>query len=99
MVNFAEIEGAVRDVVIERFSDAKSLSVRVERTEDFDGDDVLKIYIIFEPTGGNDTLDPAKMSGLPRHIISRLQDLDFSMFPLVSYVSKKEAAKLNLAAA
>lgn len=99
MTEFTEVKEAIRSIVKERFADAKSLSVKVERAEDFDGEGVLKIYVIFEPNSSAEGLDPSKMSGLPRHIISKLEELKFQMFPLVSYVSKKEAAKLNLEAA
>jgi len=94
-----EIKNAVADLVVSRFSDDKIASVSVQPGEDSDGDPVLNILVVFEAEAGRDTLDGKKMSGLARRLIAKLSEMNFDAFPLVSFVSTKDAKKLNLEAA
>ncbi len=100
----SQIERAIREVVNARFANAQISDVKIQSGEDSDGDPVLKIFVVFEPTGKSLTLDPQEMASLARHIMTRLatmqtQTTEADMFPMVSFVSQKDAAKLNLAAA
>jgi len=99
MVVSDEVKSAITTIVKERFSDAKITSVTVAAGEASDGDPILNVYVVFEPEKGKETLDGAKMSGLPRRIMGKLSELDMDVFPLVSFVSSKDAKKLKLEAA
>ncbi|MDE8344773.1 MAG: hypothetical protein POH28_01165 [Acidocella sp.] len=93
------VKEAISEVVRERFAGAQITSVNVTAGEDSDGDPVLRIFVIFEAERGKETLDAKKMSGLPRRLIEKLSEMDFDAFPMVSFVSAKDAKKLNFAAA
>jgi hypothetical protein len=94
------VRDAITEVVRARFVDANITSVKIEPAEDSDGDPVLEILVVFESKSDKDTLDGQKMSGLTRHIMERLAEIKATgAFPLVSFMSTKDAKKLNLAAA
>lgn len=93
------IKDAIAEVVRNRFGGAKITSINVTGAEDSDGDPIFKILIVFETAPGKETLDGQEMSGLVRHLMGRFAEMDVGEFPLVSFVSKNDAAKLNLEAA
>jgi hypothetical protein len=90
---------AISDVVRDRLSDSEITSINIESGEDSDGEPVLKITIVFESGPGQETPDGHKMVGLARHIRGRLAEINVGEFPLLSFVSVKDAAKMNLEAA
>jgi hypothetical protein len=94
-----EIKEAISEVVRERFVGDLITSVNVSAAEGSDGDPIFKVFVVFESASGKDTLDEDKMLGLVRHIMQRLESMNVDEFPLVSFVSKKDAAKLNFATA
>lgn len=86
-----EVTKAVSAMVKERFSDAAIESVSVQPDFDSDGDPILRVVIVF--TTREEELDRTKMVGLARHLRSKLDDLNAEGFPLVSFVSMKDALK------
>lgn len=95
-----EIRGAITEVVKTSFSDAKISSVRISAGTDSDDDPVLWVYVVFDSKDAKETLDARRMSGLTRHIIKKLVEIESSdAFPLVSFISTKDAKKINFEAA
>jgi len=94
-----EIQEAIKDTAHDRFSGAQIVSVNVTSAEDSEGDPILKIYVVYDTSDGESTLDGNKMAGLARHVMGRLSKMDFAGFPLISFISRKDAAKFNLEAA
>ena len=85
------IESTVRDQLA-----PSEVSVRVSRGIDDDGDNILNVMVIIE---AKTAPDRGKMLGLVRHIRSNLQDATSAGFPLVRFISKRDAAKLDFEAA
>jgi hypothetical protein len=87
-------EKIVHDLVCERFSESAINKVIVRDDVDSDGDPVLRIVIVLELNSAA-SLDAKKMVGLVRHLRSRFErdGLD-DIFPMISFVSKKEAGQL-----
>ncbi len=96
MVVSKEVKDAITRIVKERFSDTKITFVKIDAGEDSDGDPILNIFVVFEAQPGKETLDGEKMFGLPQRLIGKLSELNLDAFPLVSFVSTKDAKKLNL---
>lgn len=94
-------DGAVRrtieQIVRQRLSGTRVTQIGVKADYDRDGDPIFRITIVFDskPTAQ----DVEKMAGLVGHIRSGLDDANADRFPLVSFISKREASKLKLAAA
>lgn len=84
----------VERVVKERFSDAVINSVEIKMDVDSDGDPVLLVTVVFD--ANNELLNKNRMVGLVRHLRSELGNVNFDGFPLVSFISRKEAEKLRL---
>ncbi len=88
----------VKSVVIQQFGDdAKILSVDISEDIDSDGDPILILKIVYETDSGQ--LNARKASGLLRHIRSRLDEIQESRFPLLSFISKADDEKNRPAAA
>jgi len=94
MLDNESLNELVGKIVKRQFSEAAIHSVNVKSDVDSDGDAVLRITIVFETSGK--TLDRNKMVGLVRHIRSELTNMESDSFPLVSFISKKEAENLRL---
>ncbi len=89
MLTQDEILRIVSDTVREQLAPC-SVDVRMRKGTDEDGDAVLNITVIIET---EDFPDRRKMLGLARHIRSNLAGADF---PLLSFVSKRDAAKMDV---
>lgn len=87
------INKVIYDIVCERFTKEAINKVVVKSDHDSDGDPVLRVVIVLE-ANNNVALDSRKMVGLVRHIRSKLEDEKLNDFPVVSFVSKKEAGIL-----
>ncbi len=70
------------------------VDVRMSRGTDEDGDAVLNITVIMENEAAPDI---GKMLGLAGHIRSHLDEAEG--FPMLSFVSKRDAAKMGFEAA
>ena len=91
------VRQTINDIVRRRLTSARIVNVDVRSGFDSDGDPVLRVTVVFasEPTAQ----DTKKMVGLVRHIRTGLNRSGADSFPLLSYVSRREASKLELAAA
>ena len=69
------------------------VDVRIKHDTDDDGDPLLAVTIIIKT---NCAPDKRKMLGLVRHIRNNLNEAASVGFPLLSFMSEREAAKLGL---
>lgn len=70
-------------------NNVRIIDVRVLDDVDFDGDDVLRIEVVF--SGSHKDVDAKKISGAVRHVRPKLTDLGERAFPLFSFISQREA--------
>lgn len=85
------------DTVKHQFTVEDWVSVHVADDVDSDGDPVLRVSIVLNED--EDDLDPKKMLGLVRHLRSRLARHGEERFPLVSFFSRGDYAKMKREAA
>lgn len=83
------IEAYVRD----RFSDVAIDAVRVERDISVDGDEIVNITVVFgEPPRS------IKIGSLARTLWEKLATRNDAMFPIFSFLTREEDARLSAAA-
>lgn len=92
--NVEAIVCAVHDTISHDFKSFRILNVNVERDTDFDGDDILKIEIVFEGTPKD--LDARKVSGAVRNVRPKLFALGEKAFPLLSFITQGDARRTSL---
>jgi hypothetical protein len=90
-----DLEGIVERLLIERFPGAGVDRVLVYSDTDSDGDSVLKITVVLSTAPA--VLQKEGLVSFVRHLKSKLNEVDVSQFPILSFVSKTEANKLRLA--
>lgn len=78
------VEKTVRARMVEEFI----VRVDVKPGEDFEGDPVIFVSVVFE--GEVESLDFERLSGLTRHLRSKLPDIGEDRFPHTRFVSKSE---------
>jgi hypothetical protein len=83
--HFDKIEQAVRDTLKVQFDHIKILEVRVHKETDSDDDALLRIDVIFE--GKPADLDAKKLASVGRNLQSRLNAMQESALPLLSFIS------------
>ena len=84
------VQTVAMDVVRKQLAPAKIIKVTVEEDNDFDGDPILQINVVFEAEG--DRLDPIKGVGLIRHMREGLGEVNEHRFPTFSFWTTEEAA-------
>ena len=87
-----DVAEVIESVVREHFADAEIPSVTVEPDTGSNGDPLLRVTIVFDGPDAKTTLRTERMISLVRHIRPKLWDLNDDRFPLVSFVSKLDAA-------
>lgn len=92
-----DIKGIIESVVRERLSDARILNVEIEEDEDYDGDIVYRVMVVYDHVNG--LVDAQKAAGLARHTRSRLSERNVFNFPIFRFVSQSDAKKLKAATA
>jgi len=90
-----ELKALLQDVISDRLPGASITDVEVERDVDTDGDEVLEITVIFEASSD---LDAERVAGLVRHLRPRLREHGENGFPVMSFISQKEARRRRVAA-
>lgn len=95
MMDSGALTELVGAVIRQQFSDAVIHSVAVEPGVDHDGDAILRVMVVVQD--GIERLDPNKMLGLVRHLRPELAEVGIEDFPIVSYTTRADTAKLNLA--
>lgn len=91
-----EVPALIEETVRERFPDVKIDSVGVAEGVDFDGGSILRIRIVFDHKG---PLDGGKTSGIVRHLRHRLAERGEEAFPIVTFLSRPDAAGMKAEAA
>jgi hypothetical protein len=86
MHKLESIKKIVTETLRAQFNRIKILDVQVHEDVDLDGDEVLRIDVVFE---GH--LDPRKLSGVIRYLRPKLDEVHESAFPLLSFISSAEA--------
>jgi hypothetical protein len=67
--------------------------VTAERSEDFDGDDIIRITIVVNAPAA--AFDPKRLAGLVRHLRGALADEAGEYdFPMVNYVNRRERDRM-----
>ena len=81
----------LKGIISKRLTDVKIISVGVERDVDSDGDDILNVTVVFD---AECDLDAARVAGLIRHLRPPLHKRGENGFPIISFISEKEAGGL-----
>lgn len=92
-----EIKQIIESVVRERLAGSEILEVRIAEDEDYQGDHIVRVMVVFDASKGK--LDSQKINGLARHLRSRLDSTDAFLHPVFRFVSQADAKRLNAAAA
>ncbi|MFN3536452.1 MAG: hypothetical protein ACK4Y4_03300 [Brevundimonas sp.] len=91
-----EISKLIESVVRDRFGDGVISSVRVTEDTDHDGDRIFAVTVVFE---GKGPLDDEKTATVIRHIRHKLREHREETFPIISFMSKNDAAGISAEAA
>jgi len=91
-----EVSSLVMETLKNDFVEVKILDVGVTSDVDFDGDDILRIEVVFE--GSSKAIESGVFSSAVRHIRPKLDDISVRAFPLFSFISDKEVKGTKLAA-
>ncbi|SHG74131.1 hypothetical protein [Marivita hallyeonensis] len=83
-----EIRDAIEEVVRKELHPAEVVSIDVKGDFDHDGDEILRITVVFEAEGGR--LNTSKVLGLPRHLREPLAKLQEKRFPILTYMKPDE---------
>lgn len=94
MLDNIKLTELVETVVRRQFSDAVIHAVAVKPDVDHDGDAILRVTVVVED--GIERLDPEKVLDTSGNLWSELGEAGIESFPIVSYVTKADAARLNL---
>lgn len=89
MVNEDKIREIVKDLVLDRFPGAEVLSVTVSEDLDYEDEMVLRVRVVFDPE--SDRLDASGTSAFLRYLRPKLSDIGVRAFPVMSFVSGKDA--------
>jgi hypothetical protein len=92
-----KIAKVVKATLAADFGKVKILKVKVEKALDSDGQEILRIYVIFE--GESKDLDAGAVSGAVRHIRPKLSKMGFDEFPLFSFIADSDVGAGKLASA
>ncbi|QYO75332.1 hypothetical protein [Devosia salina] len=92
-----DLQKIIEDTITKDFDNIKILSVNVARDVDFEGDEVLKIEVVFE--GTRKDIDARKVSGAVRHVRPHLSAIGEMAFPLLSFVANSDRGRTELAPA
>lgn len=95
--NTKKVADLVRDILKADFDKVEIIKIHVTDDVDRDGDDVLRIEVVFK--GDPRNVDASRLSGAARKLIPRLKEIDESAFPLFSFLSQKEAKGIRFEAA
>ena len=94
MLDNKELTELVATVIRRQFSDAVIHAVAVKPDVDHDGDDILRVTVVVQD--GIERLDPAKVVDTLSRLWSELGEAGIESFPIVSYMTKADVAKLSL---
>ena len=96
MAENQELKRIIRAVLEEIFGDARIGDVHVASAYDEDGDEILRVKVVFD--GTEEQFDARKASSVVRHMRPRLAMIGEQAFPIISYVSSNEMSGVKDAA-
>lgn len=85
----ANLEKAICTILSEDFRGVKILDVDISDDEDFNGDAILNVKVVFE--GDPRDLEGAMLPQVIRHIRPTLWKHAMRAFPTISFISAKDA--------
>ena len=88
MQDLETVRGAIFDALSRTLRAVKILDVRLSEDVGPEGEDVLRIDVIFE--GDPQKIDPRLISGMVRTLRPVLEEAHESAFPLISLISKSD---------
>ena len=88
MANTQKLTDIVREVVTKQLSPARIVSISIKEDLDHDGDQILRVEVVFEVEG--DRLNPEKVTGLVRHLREPLQKIHENRFPVFTFLKPTE---------
>jgi hypothetical protein len=86
--DFEKVKAVLADFLHGQFKRIRILEINVHDDMDTSGDEILVINIIFE--GSPDDVDPKKLAGIERLLRPKLDEIQETAFPLVSFISKTD---------
>ncbi|MGH6893418.1 MAG: hypothetical protein ACREEP_14300 [Dongiaceae bacterium] len=86
MRDIGKIVEIVKKTLAADFAKMKILDVKIREELDSDGEDLLRVYVIFE--GAPKDVDVRKLSGAVRHLRPKLSEMGETAFPLFSFISR-----------
>ena len=75
----------------------KFVDVTIKPYEDWDGDQFLRITVVYDTKKRKKLLDTDQTLALMQEVHDRLEKAEESRFPLIGFVVESEAEELNLA--
>jgi len=84
-----QLEKAIEKVLSDSFVDVKILSVMVTEDVDFDGDDILRVSVVFD--GAVKDLQGNIIAKAIRKIRPTMEELDWPAFPSLSFMTREDA--------
>ncbi len=91
MRNLDQIHGVVLAAVKDLFSafaGVRVINVDVADDTDADGNAILRINVVFE--GDPNKIDARRLSGVVRELRPKLEEIDETAFPLLSFIEKSD---------
>lgn len=92
-----DLQKVIAESIAKDFENIKIITVNVDRDVDFDGDEFLKIEVVFE--GTRKDIDARKVSGAVRHVRPGLRAIGEMAFPMLSFVANSDRGSPELAPA
>lgn len=88
MRDVKKIAKIVEKTLAADFDKVKILEVTVREELDADGDEILRVYVIFK--GAPKDIDTRKLSAAVRNVRPKLSEIGESAFPLFSFIAKSD---------
>lgn len=93
----AQIAEAIEAIIRDEFADVEIKAVRVSEALDYQDDMVFNVTVVFDK---RETLDPKKTAAIVRHLQATLTAQGKPIpFPIMSFISKRDAERLGAEAA
>jgi hypothetical protein len=88
MRDFTAVKQAASETFSFLFSHVRVCDVRVREDTDFDGEDILRIDVIYDGTVKD--LDGKKLAGFIGHLRPKLKQIHEPALPLLSFISRAD---------
>ena len=88
-IDFENLEEQIKTVLSEGFSGVKILRVNVDDDVDMEGEDILRVEVIFQ--GRVKDLKPSFLTGAIRRVRPVLSKQHLYAFPMMSFISDADA--------